>query len=260
MSFALLLPLTDYKFLLWQLTLKEIKARYKQSLIGYAWVIFNPLAQLLVYTFVFSIVFRLPVANVPYIIFVYSGLLPWTFLQNSIFQGTQSLVENGSLLKKVDFPREVIIYSVIMAKFIDLGVASILFFFLIIALQTPIALTAPLVFFFLFLQVLLSIGLMLVLSAMNLFYRDIQYIANLLLLLWMYLTPVLYPLALVPEKYLTIYKLNPMVGVMEGYRGALFGTPIDWPLVMYSALICLLAFLGGYAFFKRSEKYFADVV
>ncbi len=256
----LLEPLTSYKYLLWQLTLKEIKARYKQSFVGYAWVLLNPLAQLLVYSFVFSIIFRFPTNNIPYIVFLYAGLLPWTLLQSSIASATQSLVENASLLKKVTFPREVIPYSTVFAKIVDFGFSAILFISLMVITGVPIS--GTIIFFFpIFVaQLLLTVGLSLIFSAFNLFYRDIQYLTNLLLMLWMYMTPIVYPLSLVPVKYVWVYKLNPMVGIMEGYRSAFFGYPFETSIILWAMGCSAAIFLIGFFIFKRSERYFADIV
>lgn len=256
----LLLPFRSYKFLLSQLTQREIKARYKQSIVGYAWVILNPLAQLLVYSFVFSIVFRFPTNNVPYIIFLYAALLPWTLLQSSITSATQSLVDNSSLLKKVNFPREVIPYASVFSKVIDFLFSASIFFLLCLVMRVELA---PSIFWFLPLfgfQMLLTTGIALLLSAFNLFYRDIQYLTNLLLMLWMYLTPIVYPLSLVPMKYVWLYKLNPMVGIIEGYRSAIFGYPFETSIIFWGCGVSTLIFLVGYVLFKRSERMFADIV
>lgn len=253
-------PFRHYKYLLAQLTLREIKARYKQSFVGYAWVLLNPLAQLLVYSFVFSIIFRFPTNNVPYIVFLFAALLPWIFLQTSLATATLSLVDNSALLKKVAFPREVIPYSVVVSKIVDLFFALVLFLGLIVILRVPLAGTAWLFIPLFILQVFLTTGLGLLLSALNLFYRDVQYLTNLLLMLWMYMTPVVYPLSLVPRQYVWLYKLNPMVGIIEGYRSALFGYPFEQTIIFWSAGISVLVFIFSFVIFKRMERVFADVV
>ncbi len=255
-----LLPFTSYKYLLYQLTLREIKARYKQSFVGYAWVLLNPFAQLLVYSFVFSIVFHFPTNNIPYIVFLYAALLPWTLFQSSITSATQSLVDNSTLLKKVAFPREVIPYASVLAKIVDFGFSALLFTGLVIVLRVPISFSVIYVIPIFLIQLLLTTGISLIFSAFNLFYRDIQYLTNLLLMLWMYMTPIVYPLSLVPGKYVWLYKLNPTVGIIEGYRSSLFGYPFEWTIIGWSAFISIAVFMIGYSLFKRSEKYFADIV
>lgn len=257
---SLLRPFVSYKFLLYQLTQKEIKARYKQSFLGYAWVIFNPFAQLLVYSFVFSVVFRFPTGNIPYSIFLFAALLPWVFTQSSIAGATESLVNNASLLKKVAFPREVIPYSFVFAKVVDFLFSALVFFLFVFVDQVHLAPTALLVPLFFFFQLLLTIGISLLLSAVNLFYRDIQYLTNLVLMLWMYMTPVVYPLSMVPHQYVWLYKLNPMVGIIEGYRSALFGYPIEWTIVLWGMGVSTVVFLCAFLVFKKLEKHFADIV
>lgn len=259
MKFTLLQPFTSYKYLLYQLTQREIKARYKQSIIGYAWVLLNPLAQLAVYSFVFSIVFRFP-ATIPYPIFLFSGLLPWTFFQNSLMSATQSLVANDSLLKKISFPREIIPYSVVFSKIVDFGFSSLVFLLFLAIYRVPLASSWWIVVGLFFIQILLTTGLSLFLSAANLFYRDIQYLANLLIMLWMYMSPVVYPVAMVPEKYLWLYKINPLVGIIEGYRSALFGYPFEWSIIIWSAVSSLFIFIFSFVLFKKLERVFADVV
>lgn len=256
----LLLPITSYKFLLYQLTLREIKARYKQSFVGYAWVVVNPLSQILIYTFVFSVVLRFPQSDPPYIIFLCAGLLPWSFLAASISQASQSLVEHASLLRKVAFPREVIPYSVVAAKLVDLFISAIIFFILAIILKTRIAPTAPIFLLLFGLQVILTTGISLFLSAANLFYRDIAHLTTLLLTIWMYLTPVVYSVSMVPQGIAWIYRLNPMVGIIEGYRSALFGLPFEPKAILWATVSSIVVFVLGFYFFKRSERVFADIV
>lgn len=256
----LFLPLLSYKFLLWQLVLREIKSRYKQSILGYAWVILNPLIQLLVYSFVFSIIFRFPTGNIPYSIFLFTGLLPWIYLQSSLSTATLSLVDSSDLLKKVYFPREVLIYSVIISKSVDFLFACLVLIAFLIYYHIQPAGTVIFVLPIFLIQVILMTGIGLLLSTFNLFYRDIQYLVNLLLMLWMYLTPVVYSLSLVPKRFIFIYKLNPMVGIIEGYRSAIFNSPLDTGTLGWSILISLLIFLSGFLIFKKSERVFADIV
>lgn len=251
---------TSYKYLLYQITQREIKARYKQSFLGYAWVLLNPLLQLLVYSFVFSIIFRFPTNNIPYSIFLFVGLLPWIYLQTSVSQATLSLVSNADLLRKVYFPREVFIYSIMIARGVDFLFASIVLVMFILFYQLPLSTSTFMIIPLLLIQVILMTGLSFFLSASNLFYRDIQYLVNLLLMLWMYLTPIVYPLSLVPSQYVFLYKLNPMVGVIEGYRSALFNKQFDTGIILWSFLISLIIFASGFVVFKKSEKVFADIV
>lgn len=253
-------PFLHYKYLLSQLILREIKARYKQSVLSYGWIIFNPLVQLIVYSFVFSVVFKFPTQGIPYSVFLFIGLLPWIYLQTSLASSALVLVDNSNLLKKVNFPREVLPYSVICSKTIDLVLSLILLVPLFIFYQLSVSFNIFYVLPIFFIQVILMSGLALLISASNLFYRDIQYVTNLMLLMWMYLTPVVYPLSLVPANFLWIYKLNPMVGIIEGYRSAVFNASFDWGTILSSAIISVFVFIIGFWMFKKSERVFADIV
>lgn len=255
----LLEPIRHYKYLLSQLILRDVKSRYKQSIVGYAWVVVNPLLQLLVYSFVFSVVFRFPTA-IPYPVFLFVGLLPWIYLQTVITNSTLALVDNRELLKKVAFPREVFVYSIVIAKLIDLFFASLVFCLFMLFYHVSISLSIVWVLPLLLIQMLLITGVGLIFSTANLFYRDIQYLANLLLMLWMYISPVVYPLSMVPQEWIWLYKLNPMVGIIEGYRSALFGQSFDLGAIVWSIIVSLAIFIVGFVTFKKSEKVFADLV
>lgn len=260
MLFKLITPFISYKYLLLQLTLREIRARYKQSIIGYFWVILSPLLQLAVYSFVFSVIFRFPTNNIPYSIFLFVGLIPWIFFQTSISSSTLSLIDNSNLIKKVYFPREVFPYAVILSKGVDFLFAFSVLFLLLVISRVQIHLTAIYFLPLLLMQILLATGISFYTSLFNLFYRDIQHLVALLVMLWLYLTPVAYPLSMVPNQYIFFYKLNPMVGIIEGYRSAIFNTPFDTGTIAWSATITFIIFTSGYIFFKRSENIFADIV
>ncbi|MGD9129845.1 MAG: ABC transporter permease [Candidatus Woesebacteria bacterium] len=257
---SLIKPFLHHKYLFYQLSQREIKARYKQSFIGYAWILFNPLSQVLVYTFVFSIVFKFSTVDIPYPIFLLAALLPWTFTLNSISTATQSLVANVFLLKKVAFPREIIPYSVIVSKFVDLFFSSLVFLLLLLIFKIFPTLSFLYLIPVFLIHLFLTVALSLLLAAFNLFYRDIQYLANLLLTLWMYMSPIAYPMSMVPEKLLVWYKLNPLVGIVEGYRSAIFNYPFETNLILWSAFFSFSLFVLSFLIFKKLEKYFTDIV
>jgi len=258
--FSLLTPFRSHKYLLLQLTQKEIKARYKQSFVGYAWILLNPLAQLAIYTFVFSLVFRFPTNNIPYAIFLFSALLPWTFFQTTILSATNCLVNHADLLKKVAFPREVIPYSVVLGKLVDFIFATAVFFVFLLFYKVTLHASALLFIPIFLIQIVLTTGVSLFLAAANLLYRDIQYLTGLIMLVWFYASPIVYPLSLVPAEYVWAYKLNPMVGLTEAYRSVLFGYPLEISILLWSAIVSVLVFCFGFLFFKKVERVFADVV
>jgi ABC-type polysaccharide/polyol phosphate export permease len=256
----LVAPFLFHKYLLSQITLKEIKSRYKQSVVGYAWVLLNPLFQLLIYSFVFSIIFRFPTNNIPYPIFLFVGLLPWIYFQTSLSAATLSLVDNADLLRKINFPREILPYSVVLSKTVDFFFAFLLLLIFMLVCKIPIQISIVWALPLFFVQMILMTGFSLLFSTLNLFYRDTQYLINLLLLIWLYLTPVVYPLSLVPVKYVFIYKLNPMVGIIESYRSSLFNLPFDIGTIAWSGFSSLIMFIIGFTIFKKAEKVFGDIV
>jgi lipopolysaccharide transport system permease protein len=250
-----------YRELLAQLVGREIKARYKQSILGYFWVILNPFFQLLVMSFVFAIILRVNVPGVSYVLFLYTGLLPWTFFANSLTAATQSLVTSRNLLKKVKFPREILPLSSVIAKIVDLGMAGLTLIPFFIYYRRPINICVLWFVPILATQIIFTAGLALLLAALNLFYRDIKHLFSLILRLWMYLTPIFYPIDIVPDRFRWVYKLNPMSVLINAYRqGILAGkSPIISHLFL-ALVVSLVVLSTGYFIFKRLEKSFADIV
>jgi len=244
-----------------QLTLREIKSRYKQSFLGYAWVIFNPLAQMLIMSFVFSIILRIPSLGIPYPIFLFSALLPWNLFANSLSHAVNALVENSPLIKKIYFPREIFIKSTLIAKIVDFLLASLIFVGFAIYYKTTITWNILWVIPIFFIQELFTYGLALGLAAINLFYRDIQYLLNLILVLWMYVTPVIYPMEMVPEQYRFVFMLNPMAVIINAYRQVILGgSGPNYSSLLIAFLLSLVVYLVGRKIFKQLEGLFADVV
>jgi len=250
-----------YRELLWNLAHREINQRYKQSILGYAWVILNPLFQLIVMSFVFSVVLKVPSEGVPFIIFLAVGLLPWNFFIQSLSSATNSLVSNSNLITKIYFPREILVYSTIIAKFVDFlfsCLVLLVFFIFFKTIITPTIIWIPLIFG---IQIIFTVGLSLILASFNLFYRDIQYLLNLIVMLWMYLTPIMYPVDIIPEQYRFIFSLNPMSVIINAYRQTLLGggEPNYSSLTIASFMSVFVLFIGFYIF-KKSEGQFADYV
>ncbi len=251
----------DYRELLWNLAHREINQRYKQSVLGYAWVILVPLAQLIVMNFLFSIVLRIPSQGIPFIIFLAVALLPWNFFANSLSSSVNSLVSNSSLITKIYFPREILVYSTIIAKMVDFLFSCIALVIFFLVYKTTLTLTlfwVPLIFV---IQIIFTTGLSLILAALNLFYRDIQYLLNLVVMLWMYLTPVMYPVEIVPEKYRFIFSLNPMSVIINAYRQTILGggEPNYFSLTV-AFITSSVIFAVSFYLFKKMEGEFADYV
>ena len=247
--------------LLSELAKREIKQRYKQSVLGYVWVIVNPLAQMIVMSFVFSRIFGVAEIGVPYSIFLFAGLLPWNLFTSSLQSATNSLVENSGLLSKIYFPREVLVMSAILAKMVDFGLATMIFVIMMIFYRIPLSWNVLWFVPIFVIQNVFTYGLGLVLAAFNLFYRDIQYLLNLVLLVWMYLTPIMYMPEIFPEQYRWIFQLNPMAVMVNAYRQTILGGGA--PNLISLGIALLLAVIlagGGFFIFKKLEGQFADAV
>jgi homopolymeric O-antigen transport system permease protein len=242
-------------------TEREIKVRYKQSLLGIAWAILQPLALMAVSTVVFSLFVKIPSDGIPYPLFSYTALLGWTFFSTSATFAIPSLVNNMNLVTKVYFPREILPLASIGAAFVDLLVASCLLVPVLVWYQAPLSpalLWLPVI---LATQVLLTVGVVVPVSALNVFYRDVRFLVPLALQVWMYATPVVYPLSLVPDRFRTVYALNPMVGIVDSYRRVLLEglAPVPEFLAISIAASFVLA-VAGFAWFKSREALFADLI
>ena len=243
------------------LTRREVKGRYTQSIFGIGWAIAQPLATMAVFTFVFSRLAKIPSGGAPYPVFAYSALVPWFFFSNSVNSGTLSLITYRNIVTKTYFPREIIPFAQVCSRLLDFASAGALFALLMIYYQVrvgPWALLTP-VFFLLLL--LFTTGVTLATSAVNVFYRDVNPVVQIGLQLWLYLTPVAYPLSEVSPKYRLLFALNPLSAIVEGFRSVLvFGRAPDWTLTAVSASMTLVLLLVAFVMFKRMDKYFADVI
>ena len=250
-----------YRELLFFLTLRDIKLRYKQTALGIAWVVLQPLATVAVFTIVFGKLGKLPSDGQPYALFVLVGQLPWQLFAYAMTQSSNSLVAEQRLITKVYFPRLIIPMASVMAGLADFLVVLVLVFVgmaIFGVAPTPALLALP-VFAIFALLTALAIGLWL--SALNVQYRDIRYTLPFLTQFLLFASPIAYPASLVPEDYRILYGLNPMVGVIEGTRWSMLGTDApDWGLMAVSAAVVALLLTGGLYYFKRMEKTFADVI
>lgn len=242
---------------------REIRVRYKQSLLGAAWAVLQPLTLMLMFTFVFSKIARIP-TDQPYPIFSYTALLPWTLFATSISFGVNSLINNMNLVTKTYFPREVLPLGVIGAALFDYLIASSIFVFLLIYYQVPVTIHFLWIPVFLVIQIFLMLGIILIGSALTVFYRDVRFVVPLGIQLWMYATPIIYPIELVEEnlpQFRTLYALNPMVGIVESYRNVILrGVPPNFSDLGLAAAVSIILFIGAYILFKRLEVSFNDLI
>ena len=255
------MSLAAYGELLINLTRREVKGRYSQSLFGAGWAIAQPLATMAVFTLVFARLGQMPSGGAPYPLFAYAALVPWFFFSNSVMSGTMSLVTYRNIVTKTYFPREIVPLAQVGSRLVDLAASSSLFIILMIYYQVGVGRWGALVPLFLLLLLMFTLGVTLITSAVNVFYRDVNPVVQIGLQLWLYLTPVAYPLSAVPERYRAFFLLNPLAGVVEGLRAVLvFGREPDWGVVGISAALIGVIFVIGVVLFKRTDKYFADVI
>ena len=247
--------------LLWSMTGRNIRSQYKQSILGYAWIFVNPLMQILVLTFVFSTILRIGEGIIPYPfpLFLFVALLPWMFFSNAVASATDSIVGSASLVTKVYFPREILVVSTVLSKVVDLLLGVLILLGLMIVYSEYPSWTMVWVPAIFAMQLLFTVGIALPLAALNLFFHDVRYLVGVVLLIWFYMTPVLYPVEIVPERYKIFFELNPLALVVNAYRRVLLdGTSLGIERFLVGMGAAILTFLVGYFLFKRMEAGFAD--
>lgn len=253
------LTLWRHRELLWHLSLRNLRIQYKQSILGYAWILVNPAIQLLTFTFVFSVVLRAPSQGVPFALFLCVGLVPWLFFASGVLAATESVTGSVSLVTMVYFPRELLVASAVLARIVDLAAGLVILVGLLAWNGYALTSTAVWVPVLFILQLLFTLGLGLPLAALNLFFHDVRFLVGVGLNLWFLLTPVMYPVDIVPARYRTLYALNPNTWFVEAYRGALLhGAAPSTGILLSCAGTAVIALVGGYYFFKRVETAFAD--
>ena len=262
--------LWEFRELFYFLTWRDIKVRYKQTLLGASWAIIQPFFTMLVFSLFFGRLAKVPSDGIPYPIFAYAALVPWTFFANALTQSSNSLVSGANLIRKVYFPRLALPVSTVLGGVVDFVLAfSVLLLMMVYYGITP---TWNVVFlpFLLLLAFITSLGVGLWLSAMNVRYRDVRYAVPFLTQFWMFATPIAYPSSMLSEPWRTVYGINPMVGVVEGFRWALLGphenaegviqNTAPGPIIAVSTLVAITVLVSGAFYFRRMEKTFADVV
>ncbi len=251
----------QYRELLYFLSWRDIKVRYKQTVLGAAWAIIQPVLTMAVFSLFFGKLANMPSDGIPYPLFTYTALVPWMFFANGLIQSSNSLVQNANMLKKIYFPRLIIPIATIVSGAVDFMLAFVLLLFMMGFYG--IAPTANVVWLplLLVLGISTALGVGLWLSALNVQFRDVRYVIPFLTQFWLFATPIAYPSSLLSEPWRTVYGLNPMVGVVEGFRWALLGTQtVPGFTVAISAVVSLTLLVSGMFYFKRMEKTFADTV
>lgn len=250
-----------YRELLYFFTWRDIKVRYKQTLFGFAWAVVQPLLMMIIFTLFFGKLAKVPSENIPYPLFSYAGVLPWTLFAAGLDRSSNSLVQDANLIQKVYFPRLLMPLAGILSPLVDFVIAFIVLIGLMLYYAHYPTVTMFWIIPFLILELLLALGIGLWLSAINVEYRDVRYAIPFLIQLGLFASPVVYPVTFVPERFQAVYGLlNPMAGILEGFRWAILGTKPPSALLIASVAIVLVILISGAFYFRRREKSFADIV
>ena len=253
--------LWEYRELLYFLIWRDIKVRYKQTALGATWAIIQPFFTMVVFSLFFGRLAKVPSDGIPYPIFSFAALVPWTFFANGLGQSSNSLVGSSNLITKVYFPRLTIPIASVLSGIVDFALAFVVLLGMMLFYGMAPTLNVLWLPMFLLLALIASLGVGLWLSALNVEYRDVRYVVPFITQFWLFITPIAYPSSLLSEPWRTLYGLNPMVGVVEGFRWALLGTnTAPGPIIAVSSLAAVLILVTGALYFRRMEKTFADVV
>lgn len=252
--------LREYQDLLYFLVWRDIKVLYKQTVFGFAWAIIRPVSSMIVFSAIFGNLADIPSDGVPYPIFAYAALLPWTYFSGAMAASTQSLVGNSGLLTKVYFPRILIPLTPVIAKLVDFGIAFVILALLMVWYQTVPNLNIVFIPILLGLLILTASGIGMWLSALAIQYRDVKFAMSFVTQLLMYAAPVVWPATLIPQQFRLLYGLYPMAGIIEGFRAALLSSvAMPWDLILMGTISSVTLTVSGILYFHRMERIFADV-
>jgi lipopolysaccharide transport system permease protein len=253
--------LWQYRELLYFLTWRDVKVRYKQTLLGAAWAILQPLLTMLIFTLLFGRFAGIPSEGIPYPLFAFGGLLIWTFFSNSVTNSGNSLVASANLLTKIYFPRMIIPAAAVGAGLVDLLLAFVIQIVLMAYYQVRLTWAVTMIPLLVLLTTMLALGVGMWLSALNVKYRDIRYAIPFLIQLWMFASPIIYPLSMLPAKWQWVLMFNPLTGIIQNFRIALFGNQnFEWKSLAVSAVITIVVLVYSTFSFRRMERHFADIV
>ena len=252
--------LKEYKDLLYFLVWRDIKVLYAQTILGFLWAILQPLIQIIIFTIIFGKVAKISTEGIPYVLFSSVAIIPWTYLSQGIAQSSQSLVSGQHMLGKIYFPRLIFPFTPVLAKLLDFGISMIIILFVIFYYR--VVPTWNLLFFPLFVVMMMSISAAAGtwLSALAIRFRDVKFAMPFAIRMLMYTAPIVYSAASIPEKWRLVYSLNPIVGVIEGFRACLLGTPMPWIFIWPGIITTAIFLVSGAFYFKRMERVFVDVI
>jgi lipopolysaccharide transport system permease protein len=247
--------------LLWAWTVRTVRARYQQSLLGGVWAVLQPAASAVIFSIIFTRFVPVDTNGIPYIVFSFVALVPWTLFSGAVSDMVDSLVGNMNLISKIYFPREVLPFALTLARLLDFAIAFVILIALMLLYRMPVFtiswLWLPAI---ILVQLLFTAGVGLFGAALNVFYRDMRHLFALVLQLWLYASPIIYPVSAVPEQFRPLYFLNPMAGILTAYREVILYQQAPGPYFLVAVALSLVTFVGGYWFFHKVEPRFADVV
>ena len=249
-----------HRELLYFLTWRDIKIRYKQTALGAIWAVIQPLFPMLIFTLFFGRLAKMPSDGIPYSVFAYAALLPWTYFASAVGNSSTSVVSSSNLITRVYFPRMIIPAAAVLAALVDFAIAFVLLGGLMLWYHIPPTASLLMLLPLIALVTLLSLGFGLLLAGLTVKYRDLRYALPFLIQLWMFATPVIYPASLVPAKWRWVLSLNPLTGVIEGFRSALFARPFEWNSLAFSVVFAGVMLIFAAYVFRRQERVFADLI
>jgi len=249
-----------YRELVLALTLRDVRVRYKQTVLGVAWAVVQPVMTMVIFSIIFGRLAEIPSDGLPYPIFVFSGLVAWNFFNTAVSSGGVSLLGASSLISKVYFPRFIIPLSSVGVSIIDFLIALIILFFLMLFYSVPLTGQIILLPFLFFGLMCIVVGISAGLSAVTIAYRDFRFVIPFALQIWLYITPVIYPVSFIPENWQWLIYLNPIFGWVDGIRSSILGLPINWLAIAISSLLTTAIVFFGAKYFSKAERRFADVI
>jgi lipopolysaccharide transport system permease protein len=255
-----LLDIWQYRELLYFMVWRDVKVRYKQTVLGASWAVLQPLLTMIIFTIFFGRLAGIPSDNMPYPVFAYAALLPWTFFSNAVTASSNSLIGSSNLITKVYFPRMIIPSAAVGAGLVDFAIAFLVFLGLMVFYSITPSVNMLMLPALLLLTTMLALGVGMWMSAMNVKYRDIRYALPFLMQIWMFASPIVYSTGLVPQKWQWLLALNPLTGIIDGFRAALLGRPFNWSTLSSSLIITLIVLVYSAYSFRRVEKQFADII
>lgn len=249
-----------YRELFYFLTWRDIKVRYKQTALGALWAIIQPVASMVVFTLFFGKLAKMPSDGLPYPIFNMCAMVPWTYFSNALNASSSSVVGGANLISKVYFPRLIVPGASVLAGTVDFGISTVILIIMLICYRISPSWNLLLFPVLLLITMCVALGVGTWLAAVSVKYRDVKYAVPFLVQLWMFGSPIVYPLSIVPERFRSIYALNPMVGIIEGFRSSLLGKPFQWLPLLISTAVALFVLVAGGLYFRRMEREFADII